>query len=79
MVIEKTRGGFFGNGEDYTLGDIEAHLPFICQKSKHFKVLLQYVTIFLTQDRTVRQRIISIESNGRVHFVVYITLCYTKI
>ena len=68
----KREGAFFGNGEDFTLRDIEAHLPFICPRSKHFQILLQYFMISLTPDGAVKQRIVSEESDGRVDIVVYI-------
>ena len=67
----ETGGSFFGNGEDLTLGDVAAHLPFICPRSKHFQVLLQYFMIFLNSNRTVKQRIINKESDGRVRIAVY--------
>ena len=68
----KETGPFFDNREDFTLGDIEAHLPFICPRSKHLHILCQYFMIILTPDRMVKQRIVSKESDGRVEIVVYI-------
>ena len=71
MVYVKREGAFFGNGEDFTLGDIKAHLTFIGPRRKHFQILLQYFMIILT-DRTIKQTIVSKESDGRVDIVVCI-------
>ena len=72
MVFVKQEVAFLWNGTNFTLRDIEAHLPFICPRSRHFQVSLQYFMIYLTPKRTVKQIIFYKESDGSVNIDVYI-------